>query len=178
MSKYRYLHLSCHGDVDKIFTRCGEISNYALARIFENSLKLKRLFFSACLVGNRDFSEIIAAKNKGMHSIVAPVQKIRFDHAAALWNALYLSLFTENEERMTHERIISRLKALRQLFPIDFHFSGYNSHDKENPWSHLTITEQPPPRIPHVGGQLDIVTEAPGGTGTPQLAPVAAAEND
>ncbi len=148
MSKYRYLHLSCHGDVNKIFTTYGEISDYELARIFKNSLKLKRLFFSACKVGNQAFSEIIAAQNIGMHSIAAPVEKIRFDHAAALWNALYLSLFTENGDRMTHLNIIKRLKALRQLFPNDFHFSGYVPGDKNNPWFHQIITAQPIAGVP------------------------------
>jgi len=146
VSKYRYLHLSCHGDANKIFTTHGEISDYNLARILKDSLRLKRVFFSACKVGNEAFSEIIAAQNKGMHSIVAPVQKIQFDHAASVWNALYVSLFTENEERMTHEAILKRLKALRQLFPVDFHFSTYNSNDKVNPWIHRTITQEIAPR--------------------------------
>ena len=61
ISKYRYLHFSCHGDTDKIFTTHGEVSNYQLARILENKLRLKRVFFSACKEGNEAFSEIIAA---------------------------------------------------------------------------------------------------------------------
>lgn len=184
LSKYRYLHFSCHGETDRVFTTYGEISAYQLARIFENKLVLKRLFFSACKVGNSAFSEIIAAKNKGMHSIVAPVPEIRFDHAAAMWNALYVSLFAHNDERMTHDGILKRLRALRQLFPVDLHFSAYNSCDKENPWTHQTITRAPvrqhataqhPPPLPTVAPEGFAGTHAPPPALPPPTAPQAGA---
>jgi hypothetical protein len=141
LSNYRYLHISCHGDTNKIYTTHGEISDYQLARILESSLPLKRVFFSACKVGNQNFSEIIASKNKGMHSIVAPIHEINFDHAASAWSALYVSLFAENCESMTHDRIRKRLRALRQLFPVDFHFSSYDSCNQVKPWTHQKITK-------------------------------------
>jgi hypothetical protein len=43
---------------------------------------------------------------------------------------------------MTHDSILKRLKALRQLFPVDFHFSTYNPHDRLNPWIDQTITQE------------------------------------
>ncbi len=154
-SKYRFLHFSSHGSFDKIFTTNGEMTYVEFAKIFKRSLPLKRAFFSACEVGNDLFSEVLAGSNAGVQSIVAPVQKIRFDHAAVIWGALYVSLFTENDETMKHDQIKDRLVSLRHLFPVDFHFSGYHPN-KANKWAHTIISKQnkpaniPVPTIPIV----------------------------
>jgi hypothetical protein len=137
-SQYRFLHFSCHGSPTEIFTTNGSISYLRFAQIFSKHLILRRLVVSACELGNNLFAEVLAGHNKGMHSILAPVQKIRFDHAAAIWNAFYVSLFTENDGAMTHNQIVARLKALRQLFPVDFHFAGYDS--VKDKWKHQIIT--------------------------------------
>lgn len=136
-SKYRYLHISSHASDTHIGITDGEISYEQFADNFENHLSLRRLFFSACQVGNKSFVDTLAAKNKGMHSVVAPNQDIQFDHAAAIWSSFYISLFAENENSMKHTGIEKRLKALRSLFPVDFYFAAYNA--RLDHWKHQVI---------------------------------------
>lgn len=136
-SQYRYLHISTHASLTHVNITDGDISYSEFAKHFEGHLNLRRLFFSACEIGNELFVKVMAAKNKGMHSITAPVQKIQFDHAAALWSALYVSIFTENKTSMKHADIRNRLVALRSLFPIDFHFASFDS--SRTKWNHETI---------------------------------------
>jgi hypothetical protein len=124
-SKYRYIHISAHASETHVATTNGSLTYSQFADFFSGHLRLRRLFFSACQVGNQKFVDAVAAKNKGMHSIVAPAENIRFDHAAALWSAFYISMFTENNESMKGCEIEKRLKALTRLFPVDFFFAAY-----------------------------------------------------
>jgi hypothetical protein len=91
------------------------------AKIFKGHLQLRRLFVSACEAGNQEFVDAISSLNKGMHSIVTPCNEIDFDHAAAIWSAFYISMFSENETSMRHSKIIKRFKSLTTLFPASFY---------------------------------------------------------
>lgn len=82
-SQYRYLHISSHASATEIGTTEGSLTYERFARIFEGHLKRRRLFFSACEVGNSDFVNAVSGKNKGMYSVVAPAEAIQFDYAAA-----------------------------------------------------------------------------------------------
>lgn len=128
-SRYRYLHISSHASTTEIGTTEGSLTYERFARIFEGHLKLRRLFFSACEVGNSDFVNAVSGKNKGMHSIVAPAEAIQFDYAAALWSAFYISMFGANEKAMKRANIEMRLRALRALFPVDFSFAAYDARN-------------------------------------------------
>jgi len=136
-SRYRYLHFSSHASLTHIHTTEDDILYEDFSSLFRNKLKLKRLFFSACQIGNESFFKSIATKNKGMHSIVAPAKDIRFDQAAALWSTFYISMFNENSDAMNRAQIAKRIKALTSLFSVDFFFAAYNSkHDK---WEYSEI---------------------------------------
>lgn len=136
-SKYRYLHISAHASATHVGTTEGSLTYAKFAKLFAGHLPLRRLFFSACQVGNQKFVDAVAAENKGMHSIVAPAEDIRFDHAAALWSTFYISMFTENEKAMKRADIEKRLKALTGLFPVDFFFATYAS--EKDVWKCETI---------------------------------------
>jgi hypothetical protein len=58
---------------------------------------------SACKLGNEDFVEAIKAKNKEMHSIVASIEDIYFNHAAAAWAAFYVSIFSVDDQKLNSE---------------------------------------------------------------------------
>lgn len=142
LSGYRYLHISCHASLEKIETTNDMISYYEFAKICKDYLKLRRVFFSACELGNHLFSSCLAATNKGMHSIVAPAEKIRFEHAAAIWSAFYISIFSKNEESMSAYDIKETVKILCSLFPVDFHISTYLPYN--DTWDHITINKISP----------------------------------
>lgn len=138
-SKYRYLHISAHASNTDINTTEGAISYARFAELFKGHLRLRRLFFSACQVGNKKFVDLVAENNKGMHSIVAPAEDIRFDHAAAIWSSFYISIFSENKKAMKRSDIEKRIIALTSLFPVDFFFAAYSP--TKDIWNYHTINK-------------------------------------
>lgn len=136
-SDYRFLHMSCHASLDAIATTTEQIPYPEFARICAGYLPLRRAFFSACELGNELFSTCLAGTNKGMHSIVAPAENIFFDHAAAIWSAFYVSVFSNNAGKMTGADIRQRIETLCTLFPVDFHVSTY--HPALDTWYHNLI---------------------------------------
>ena len=137
ISKYRYLHISCHASNDSICTTKDVISYLDFSTMCKNYLKLRRVFFSACELGNELFTECLAGKNKGMHSVVAPAEEIYFDHAAAIWAAFYVSIFSRNTNGMNGADIKKRIEILCTLFPVDFHVSTYQP--AADSWNHKKI---------------------------------------
>lgn len=138
LSKYRYLHVSCHASSTQICTTNESIAYTNFVKLFNNQLKLKRVFFSACELGNELFNQmLIAQNNKGMHSIVAPSTEINFDHAAAIWGAFYVSVFSRNSNSMNGADIEKRIEILCSLFPVDFRISRYIP--KSDKWIHKEI---------------------------------------
>lgn len=128
-SRYRYLHLSCHASGTHIATTRDLLPYADFAKYLDGHLPLRRLFCSACELGNQNFAKCVTGGgNKGMHSFIAPVSHIQFDHSAAAWSAFYLSMFTENDSAMKKTHIRARLQALTLLFPIEFYFAAYGAH--------------------------------------------------
>lgn len=138
LSKYRYLHISCHASENHVCTTNETLTYIEFVKLFNNKLKLKRVFFSACELGNELFNNmLIAQNNKGMHSIVSPSTEIYFDHAAAIWGAFYVSVFSRNPDSMNGRDIERRIETLCSLFPVEFHSSRYLA--KADKWIHKEI---------------------------------------
>jgi hypothetical protein len=132
LSKYRYLHLSCHGSPDAIYTTLEQIPTARFASIFEGHLILRRLFISACEIGSGFLAEHVRAKNKGMHSVASPIDQIRFDRAVAIWAAFYVRMFDFNPDSMTSKNIGELLTNLSRLFGVRFNWSWYKA--KSDSW--------------------------------------------
>jgi len=75
--------------------------------------------------------------NKGMYSIAAPVDDIEFRHAAALWCALYVRMFSLNSGGMKSKEIHHALTQMCNLFGIRFFWSYHDS--KNQKWDIHTI---------------------------------------
>lgn len=127
LSRYRYLHFSAHADNSSVDTTEDSMTYEEFADFTKGCLKTRRLFMSACEAGNRQFVEAVAKKNKGIHSIIAPCSTIDFDHAAAIWSAFYVSIFTANNQAMKSKEIAQRFIALKNLFPVDFFLAFYDA---------------------------------------------------
>jgi len=136
-SQYRFLHFSSHATTTEIELNHGAISYETFAKHSAGHLKNRRLFFSACQIGNQEFVDAVSEKNKGMYSIVGPAQSIDFDHAAAFWSAFYISLFAIDADSMKHADIENRVRALMKLFPVDFFLAKYSSVGDR--WTSQTI---------------------------------------
>jgi hypothetical protein len=138
-SQYRYLHISCHASASSISTTNETLDYQDFTAFFDGHLQLRRLFCSACELGNKSFVKTMAAANRGMHSIIAPACDIQFDHAAAIWAAFYISAFGYNEKAMTTKDIRSRFESLAKLFPVEFFFASY--HAEKDDWNYATISQ-------------------------------------
>ena len=140
-SRYRYLHLSCHGGETEIETTLDKISYVEFSKIFENRLLKRRLFASACGTGNQMFAEIVGSRNPGMLSVAAPVGTIQFDHAVAFWSAFYVKAFSVNSKSMNTKELAAILKPLANLFGVPFHWSTFLKD--RSAWQHEQIDAQP-----------------------------------
>lgn len=143
LSNYRFMHVSCHASLTHLAATQDSVTYAEFAALTDGCLKLRRVFFSACEVGNELFSTCLASRNKGMHSVVAPAETIYFDHAAAIWSAFYVSMFASGSDGMTGEEIKARIRTLCTLFPVDFHASTYRP--QVDSWNHEVIRKSPLP---------------------------------
>lgn len=140
-SGYRYLHLSCHGNLNGIQTTFGLVSSERFSEIFSGILKNRRLFVSACSVGKSYLPEFVRERNKGMYSVTCPMDDIQFSRAAAIWTALYVRMFDSNSQQsavksrgnpsLKGAEIKKSLKNLCTLFDVKFKWSYHNAkYDK------------------------------------------------
>lgn len=142
-SLYRYIHISAHGGSAGVSTTLGTISYARFAEIFDGHLKNRRLFLSACAVGNELFATCMTGRNRGMYSLAAPVDNIEFRHAAALWSALYVRMFSLDQNGMKSKEIRHALEQMCGLFGIRFFWSYHNA--KHNVWKTQIIEKTASP---------------------------------
>lgn len=94
LSNYKYIHFSCHGTETSItLSESGDLSYKDFALLSLGCFNSKRVFFSACLLGNDRFSNEIAFNNTGIQSIIAPINEIHEGYAFAMWTSFYTALF-------------------------------------------------------------------------------------
>lgn len=134
-SRYRYLHLSCHGGEMELETTLDEISYIEFAQIFEGQLRRRRLFASACGVGNEMFAELLGARNEEMYSVAGPTGTMQFDHAVAFWSAFYVKAFSINSKSMKTKQVAEIIQSLATLFGAPFHLSSKS----KSAWKHQVI---------------------------------------
>ena len=114
-SRYRYLHLSCHGNKNGFEFSFGNISFPDFATIFGKTLKNRRLFVSACECVNMNLVRHLIPSS-GCYSIIGPYETVDFDVAAVVWASYYYLAFRNDQTSMKRKRILGRLKRLTRLF--------------------------------------------------------------
>lgn len=126
-SHFRYLHLTMHGDVDRVYVGGDELSYEEFFMPFIGKLQGKRLFCSACLLGNKDFATAAINANDKINAIVAPCDTIRFDVSAAFWAAFYTACFVEDEDSITDNIVIEKVNDLSRVFDLDLFIATNNN---------------------------------------------------
>jgi hypothetical protein len=127
-SHYRYLHLSCHGNRDSLFTTLDPIPFSELGTLIKPHLRKRRLFLSACLATNDALADAIMP-DSGCYSILGPDQKIYFDDAVVLWASFYHVMFDVDSEAMAYKTIRAKAQAVSDMFRVQLKLIG---HDKED----------------------------------------------
>ena len=121
-SNYRYLHISCHGGENSIWTTLDEITNHELGEILADCLDRKRLFLSACSAVNKDLAaEIIPSSN--CNSIIGPKDDIEFRDAAIMWSSFYHLMFKGNSKKMERADLIENMQKVVDAFgqPLNYY---------------------------------------------------------
>ena len=140
LSGYRFLHVSAHGSTSALFTTLEEIPNAEFNHVFKGLLRNRRVFFSACEIGSGTLNLLIQGANKGMYSIASPMDKIRFDHAAATWAAFYVRMFQLNSAGMKSQEVEDSLLHMCRMFQIRFSWSWYQPLPIPAKWNHKELT--------------------------------------
>lgn len=129
--RYRYLHLSCHASASEVCTTHDTLSYTKFAKIFEKKLNNRRLFASACKLGNEDFSVAMKKASGGLQSVVAPTTAIGFNRSAAFWPAFYFLMFDIDNQGMKLGPMKKRLVEITRLFGVHLHLSWNSAHENK-----------------------------------------------
>ena len=137
-SKYRYLHISCHGDRKGIATTLDDISFQEMGLIMQHAMDKKRLFISACSVMNRNLANEMIS-NTECHSVIGPSKDIDMDDAVIFWSAFYQLVFKKNRTLIlkgTLEEILKKLIGTFE-FPVKYYTSSRSSPQG---WKEIPLT--------------------------------------
>jgi hypothetical protein len=132
-SGYRYLHISCHGGENSIWTTLDEITYDELGLILKGKLEKKRLFLSACSVVNKDLAKEVIPRTK-CYSIIGPARDIAFNDAAIMWASFYHLMFKENSTSMIREGLLKNLQKVVDTFgePLNYFSISKSRGFKQN----------------------------------------------
>ena len=119
-SNLRYLHLSCHADMDGIEINGEEISNLELSKIFKNKIRKRRIFLSACKGGNLNIAT--AVQKCGGQSVIGTPIDLYFDKAALFWPSFYHVINCVADSKMNKKSISATLKKCVDLFEIPINY--------------------------------------------------------
>jgi hypothetical protein len=95
-SKYRYLHISSHGNASEFCFYFGPLPFKELADLLRGTLKHRRLFVSACECVNSKFVKLLIPSSK-CYSIIGPHEDIDFDVATVVWTSYYYLAFRNDQ---------------------------------------------------------------------------------
>ena len=99
-SRYRWLHVSVHGNLDLIALTLDHLTGVEFADIVAPALgREKRLFLSTCRAATEDLAREVFARG-GARSVAGPVKKIRFGDSAVFWASFYHLMLKRERGRM------------------------------------------------------------------------------
>lgn len=120
-SRYRYLHLSCHGGRSGktmgLWTTYDHLAFPTLGKILTPYIKKRRVFVSACNAAKPALAENLLAKT-GCYSVMGPSESIDFDDAALFWATFYHLMFRKDTERMKRKDIEKIGRKVADLFDV------------------------------------------------------------
>ncbi len=122
-SRKRYLHLSCHGDKEALYTTFDRITFQEFGEYSRPYLAERRLFISACDAVNRTFAERIMP-GSGCLSLIGPNGPVTFGDAAIAWASFYHLMFRGEETTMLRSEIVRVLQMLSSAFEVPVRYFG------------------------------------------------------
>lgn len=135
-SKFRYLHISCHGSKNSIELTLDSIPFGDFASAISPYLRGRRLFFSACSVVNRLLADSLMPRSR-CYSIIGPCRDISFGDALLMWATFYHLAFRDEEElKLVGGKIRWALRRVNYSFGQEFRYyrrinGGWKQEDIE-----------------------------------------------
>lgn len=108
-SGYRYLHISCHGNIGLFGLTLDTLTDTEFADIIGPHLDQKRLFLSTCLATTPSFTQLIFDRSS-CFSVAGPVKSIDFIDAALFWSTFYHLMFRESRQLMQKNAILLNIE--------------------------------------------------------------------
>lgn len=126
-TKFRYLHISCHADMEGIAINDTNIDNHELIPICKGKLNRRRVFFSACEASNLDMATVLI-KKCGAQSIIGSPLSIPFVTAAIFWPAFYDKAQEADRKAMNRTTLTYVLKSCVDFFgfPMNYYHRTTN----------------------------------------------------
>lgn len=118
-SRFRYLHLACHGSKDGIFLTLDHLSFASLAKLLAPAMNDRRLFISACDSTRRVLAEPLFI-NSTCFSVIGPRGNITFSDAAIAWASFYSVMSKASPRVMKRPEIKRQLSRVCKLFGVRF----------------------------------------------------------
>lgn len=136
-SKYRYLHISAHGNKKEIaLTNSKErYSHKELATVLSDCSRYHRLFISSCLVVNEGLADELS-KQCDFYSVIGPSVKLTFSEGALFWASFYHVIFKMDDSRMRSKDMRDVALKLQDLYQVKLDFYKFDSNDRA-PWEKL-----------------------------------------
>lgn len=103
--RYRWLHLSVHGNHDLIALTLDHLDNEEFAEIVGPALAdRRRLFLSTCKAATAELAAAIFRRG-GCLSVAGPVKRIRFGDSAIFWASFYHLMLKLDGSRMQGSKV-------------------------------------------------------------------------
>lgn len=124
-SRYRYLHISCHGNTEGFALTYDDVSFKRFAAIFAGLLHERRVFLSACEIAQRELAQrLFDAYETAPYSATGPCEEIEISTLAAIWASLYDLLFRKEGATVAGLDIRKYLRVLCNLNDVRFRYFG------------------------------------------------------
>lgn len=114
-SRFRYLHMSCHGNDSELGLTLDTVPFDDLVQKF-GLIEKRRLFVSACPVCNDRLAYSLAPTD--LLSLIGPSEDVEFDDAAIFYAAFYHMIFNADKDHMKNHQVELALDKLTGLLGI------------------------------------------------------------
>jgi hypothetical protein len=118
-SRFRYLHLACHGSREGIALTYDTIPFAELASILAPAMDGRRLFISAC-DSTRSALAIPLFRRSSCYSVVGPRGDIRLHDATMAWALFYSLMSKANRQAMQQAVIRENLQVVCNVLNLKF----------------------------------------------------------
>lgn len=128
---YQFLHISCHGSSDALFTTLDSIPFPEFVRIIGPYLTNHRLFISACEAVNDNLASELFPHSE-CESLIGSAISISFPDAAITWAAFYHLVFQQDLTGMERFVILPALQQVVNAFkvPIRYYVRDFESDNQ------------------------------------------------